>query len=151
MSIPSIVKVNQPSKGKCGWVEDKFYFPFHRMGCCGDDRHVMTTFVCLNVETLDKRFWAKLAKKIEQNPYFDWDWSSLRKNLIRPNEAHIRAVCKIPNDKVWERFEEDGYVFLNRWYKTERESDGEDADDEDDEPIILPCGKNCFEDVDVEY
>jgi hypothetical protein len=147
-SIPSIVKVSQPSKGKCGWNDKgSLLFPYFRIGCCGVDGAVVSTRYFLEVEALDVKFWASVGRAIQSQPYLDWDWYSLQQNVIKPNEAHIRAVCNIPNDKVWERFAEDGMVFLNRWDKKAEDSDA----DEDDEPLILPCGANCFKDVDVEY
>jgi hypothetical protein len=151
-NIPSIVKVLQPSKGKVGWTktnkgEDVLVFPFHMMGCCGDDKMVRASHLFTNVTKLDKTFWGKLAKAIDRQAYCDWDWYSLQQNVIIPNEKHIRAVCDIKSDRVWERFAEDGMVFLNRWDRSDKDSDAE----EDDEPIVLPCGKNCFEDIDVEY
>ena len=147
-SLPPIKKVCQPSCGKVGWNKrGTLLFPFHLMGCCGDDRAVRSTHCFLDVERLDVDFWASVAKAIQNQPYSDWDWHSLQQNVIKPNKEHIIKACSIPNEKVWKRFYEDGYVFLNNW----KRDWSQDVDSDDEETHNFPTGENCFKDVDVEY
>ena len=113
------------------------------MGGCGDKR-LHTTSVLSVVKQLDQKFWADMARKLNQFPQFDWDWESMRKNIILPNEAHIRYHCNITDDAIWKRFCEDGYVFLNNWFELDKTS-------EDGELIKAPNGSRVFTSMDAEY
>lgn len=117
--------------------------PFFWPGGCGQ-KNLKHSGLTLAVKRLDPKFWAGIATCLLERPYLDWDWESMRKNVVLPNEAHIRYHCNITDDAIWKRFCEDGYVFLNNWYKADETS-------EDGELIKAPNGSRVFTSMDAEY
>ena len=148
MSIPLVKTECLPHE--CGWTKNKGYFnfPLFLMGCPGRRGAVMNRVTIYPVDTLDFDFWDILARNIQTHQKLDFDWESLRKNVILPNEAHIREVCKIPSDKCWQRFVEDGYVFLCCWFNKDTPSE-----DEDGNPCMfkMPNKERVFTDEEAEY
>ena len=151
LSPPAPEFTIRPANGRAevGMSKGMLQFPFFLMGCPGDEDAIkLVALMPVRIKALDKPFWDAVARKIKDYPFFDWDWVSLRDNVIRPNEAHIRKVCEIPNDKVWKRFVEDGMVFLNNWFDPDTVDNEED---EDGEPYVMPNRNSVFKDIQCEY
>ena len=134
---------------KPGWIRQRktpyvlFNLPFFSPGGCGE-QSLKQGMLTINTDKLDIPFWTKVAKALRRFPFLDWDWESMRKNVILPNEAHIRYHCNITDDAIWKRFCEDGYVFLNNWFELDETS-------EDGELIKAPNGSRVFTSMDAEY
>jgi hypothetical protein len=137
--------------GECGASENykKLYFPFFLMGTCGDDRGV----ACWSSgrefsnapKKMDYKWFKSVAKKINENPQFDWDWYSFCENILKPNREHIKTELGIDDTKM-DRFLRDGYVFLNNFDKT--------GEDEGEGVGLFPNFKNfleCKKLKDLEY
>jgi hypothetical protein len=90
------------------------------MGACGIDDAVISLNgkrEVLNIyKSMNYRWFRQVANKLDENPYFDWDWGSFKRNVLQPNREHIKTALKI-NDKKMDRLLEDGYVFLNNFNK----------------------------------
>jgi len=108
--------------------------PMYLMGACGE-RSCMKKNLKIEIgkSGMDREFWGRVAKAINEHGMFDWDWNSLQKNVITPNLEHIRIACDIKSQSILERFEEDGYVFLNNWFDADMEED----EDEDGKPQYI--------------
>lgn len=143
-------KVVSPARHEWGWTADKkgIYIPWFLMGAPGEPGCVCGSTKLMGVPRLDRGTWRCIAKIIKENGSSDWDWTSLRKNIIVPNEEHIRRYCFIKDDAIWERFLEDGYVFLNSWF----DEDEQDEDENGNKVIVkVPNGQRVFTDMDCEY
>ena len=127
--------------GECGAKEGEnklLYFPFFLMGTCGDDNGVISWNYSrerlIAPKKMNYAWFAILAKKLEENPMFDWDWFSFSRNILEPNREHIKTELGISEEKV-ELLLTDGFVFLNNFNKSYDEEDVED----------------CVEGVDIGY
>ena len=135
--------------GKCGASEGnkKLYFPFFLMGCCGDDRGVISwngeRERLTAPKKMDYKWFEKIAKKLKENPYFDWDWCSFSENILKPNREHIKSALDINDEKV-DRLLRDGYVFINHFDDYADEETPEDVDH-------YPNFKNFMKYDDLEY
>jgi len=110
--------------------ETHLWLPFYLMGACGDAK-CMTGNAVIQIDLkkgMDAEFWGRVASALKKRPMFDWDWNSMAKNVITPNLEHIRLACNIQSDTILERFEEDGYVFLNNWFDTDMEKLDDDEE-----------------------
>lgn len=126
--------------GECGARgKDKktLYFPFFLMGACGDDECVISWNGVRERLVAPKKMNAKwfemIAHKLKQNPMLDFDWFSFSKNILEPNQEHIKTELGISDEKV-DRLLQDGGVFLNNFYVksfAEEEGEMEDEDMED--------------------
>ena len=116
--------------GECGLQKNKLYFPFFLMGTCGDDRGVISWDGKRELLTAPKKmnllWFKKVADKLKENPFFDWDWESFKNNILMPNEEHIKEVLKINDDKM-ERLLTDGYVFINNFHNDWDEDEMEES------------------------
>jgi len=146
-------------KGQCGAFEPKkiktqLYFPFFRMGCCGDDRGVIPHDNTMRERLIapnkmDYNWFYVIAVRIKQNFMFDWDWNSFSKNILRPNREHIKTELNISDEKV-DLFLSDGFVFLNNFFE---DYDKEEIKDEVVGETIgyFPNFKNFLEQDKLEY
>ena len=128
--IPKLTFNNRPKNiGCCGLKNKKqIYFPFFLMGCCGDEKGVISwngEREILSVpKKMDYKWFKKVADKLKgANRFYDWDWESFSKNILRPNKEHLKMVLKLNDDDV-ETFLRDGYVFINHFEDTP-EDDGD--------------------------
>jgi hypothetical protein len=144
--------------GECGAnAGDKktIYFPFFLMGACGDDQAVISWNGArervIAPKKMNYAWFAILARKLKENPMFDWDWCSFSKNILKPNREHIKTELKI-NDEKMDRLLSDGYVFLNN-FNGSWEEEGEDIEDmvEGVDIGYYPNFKNFMEQDNLEY
>jgi hypothetical protein len=99
-------------RGECGAIASKITIPFFLMGCCGDQGAVVRSVQIKLPEQINKAFFRKIAKLLEMNSHFDWDWSSFRRNILAPNRAHIQEIF---GEFFTKRIMEDLFVVLNNW------------------------------------
>jgi len=108
--------------GECGLQEEtnKLYIPFFLMGACGVDEAAISWDGDREVMPVPKKlnllWFKKVADKLEKHPYWDWDWESFRKNILKPNREHLKQVLNINDDKV-DTLLCDGFVFINNFSK----------------------------------
>lgn len=146
MSSAIAVKFNAPKHiGECGVVNGKILFPLFRMGCCGDEDMVVKTQTLTAPKQINKDFFKKIAKLVEMFPFFDWDWSSFRRNIITPNKGHITEIF---GEFFANRIERDLYVVINNWETKYSEEDEEMAKAEG---LNLLSHKTYFTEKEVEY
>lgn len=139
------VKFNAPKhSGECGVIKGRLLFPFFRMGCCGVESMVVKTHTLSAPKQINKDFFKKIAKLLEMTPYFDWDWSSFRRNIITPNKEHITEIF---GEFFANRIERDLYVVLNNWDNITKEDEKEARE----AGIILLSHKTYFTEKDVDY
>ena len=127
--------------GECGargGDKKTLYFPFFLMGTCGDNDGVISWDGVRERLVAPKKMNAKwfelVARKLKQNPMFDFDWFSFSENILEPNREHIKTELAISDEKV-DRLLSDGGVFLNNFYvKSFAE---EDSDDENVEGVDI--------------
>ena len=114
------VKINYTQRTKpylAGFDKQKnLHFPFYMMGCCGQSEGYIDSYKFEKVRILDKNFFDKVASVLKNFPNYDWDWNSFRNTVIIPNKEHICKYCDITDERIWKRFCEDGYVFLDSWF-----------------------------------
>ena len=140
--------------GECGAFRSsskkKLYFPMFFMGACGNDTRVVKhdgkREVLVAPKVMNYNWFHLLAKKIKENPLLDYDWASLRNNILEPNKEHIKEALQITDEKM-DRLLMDGYVFLNHF------EDNWDAEDEVEAVEIghYPNFKNFLEYDELEY
>lgn len=145
MSSAIAVKFNAPKHiGECGVVNGKILFPLFRMGCCGDEDMVVKTQTLTAPKQINKDFFKKIAKLVEMFPFFDWDWSSFRRNILAPNKAHITEIF---GEFFAKRILEDLYVVLNNWDKPTEEDEKEAKE----AGVVLVSHRTFFTEKEVEY
>ena len=120
-TLPKIIINESEHMGSCGRMSKAyFHFPMFLMGACGDENAVIAygraNPKMKRPKKMDKEWFGKVALHIKKHPFYDWDWSSFRKNILLPNKEHIRIACEIKDEEILERLMEDGYVFLNNYY-----------------------------------
>lgn len=153
LTTPStkITYTPRDNRTSCGFDKQKqrLQFPFFRMGCSGDSEGLVTCIDLPKPKVLDMQFFSLIASLIQQYDMFDWNWNSFRNNILTPNKEHICLNCNITDQKIWKRFEYDGYVFLNRWF----DKDFTIAEDCNGKVIQIknPNRNSVFSDLDVEY
>jgi len=142
------VKFNAPAhRGECGVVGNKLHFPFFMMGCCGDASAVVK-IQQLNAPTkINKEFFSKIATLLKMIPYFDWDWSSFRRNIILPNRAHIQAEMGL-DDNITDRVMSDLLVVLNNWDKMSEEEEKAFTEETGEKPI---SHRTFFTDANLDF
>ena len=121
IQIPALTFLGNSKKnmGECSIVDKKrIYFPFFLMGCCGDPQAVISWDRKREIlpvpKKMDYKWFQLIANKLKANPYYDWDWCSFAKNILRPNREHLKVVLNL-DDKGVDRLLMDGYVFLNHF------------------------------------
>ena len=148
-AAPAVVK-REGSDHKCSWIGGQINIPLFLAGACGNPDAVVRRVMLRDFEELDRHFFSAVAAIIRHNPTLDWDWASLRDYIIKPNEAHIRKACDIKSDEIWNRFVEDGYVFLNNWFNEDETE--EDPDTLEEYNLTkYPNQDSVFDELDVEY
>jgi hypothetical protein len=148
-ALPKITILPSINIGKCGLRKcgrtDKFYFPLFLMGTCGDEQGVISWSAFPShwdiPKKMDRAWFGKLAKHINEYGYYDWDWASFRSNVLVPNKEHIRIACDIKTDAILDRVINDGLVLLNNFHKWA-------TDDEWTEEIGLEKGDSFGEEGD---
>lgn len=131
-------------RGECGVKSGKIIIPFFLMGCCGDEDSVVRSVQIKVPEQINKAFFRKIAKLLEMNSHFDWDWSSFRRNILAPNKAHIQEVF---GEFFAKRILEDLFVVLNNWDKVSPEDEMEAK-----KYNVIPVShRTFFTEKDVEY
>ena len=142
------VKFNAPKhRGECGVVGNKLHFPFFMMGCCGDASAVVKIQELTIPTKVNKEFFNKIATLLKLIPYFDWDWSSFRRNILAPNREHIKAEMGL-DEYFTQRVMEDLLVALNNWDKMSEEEEQEFIKETGMKPI---SHRTFFTEKDVEY
>ena len=131
-------------RGECGAKASKITIPFFLMGCCGDEDSVVRSVQIKLPEQINKAFFRKIAKLLEMNPHFDWDWSSFRRNILAPNKAHIQEIF---GEFFAKRIMEDLFVVLNNWEKISPEDEMMSKE----AGVILVSHRTFFTEKDVEY
>ena len=116
------------------------------MGCCGDQGAVVRSVQIKLPEQINKAFFRKIAKLLEMNSHFDWDWSSFRRNILAPNRAHIQEIF---GEFFTKRIMEDLFVVLNNWEG--QENTPEDEMMAKEEGLNLLSHRTFFTEKDVEY
>ena len=108
--------------GESGLRDNKLYVPFFLWG--SNLENVLPNFEFNSFISKPRKmnfaFFTRLAKHI--NTKFratgglrmDWDWDSVKKNIIMPNIEHIKEVNNL-NDKHIEMIKDDLFVALNNW------------------------------------
>ena len=153
ISSPSnTVKINYTPRKKlylCGFDKQKnLHFAFYMMGACGEEEGYVGSHKFEKVRILDTKFFEKVATVLKNIPHYDWDWASFRDTVLVPNKEHICKYCNITDERIWDRFVEDGFVFLNHWFDTDFEID------EDDGSVSTyrnPNRNSVFTHLDCEY
>ena len=119
--------------GECGANTSNkktLYFPFFIMGACGHDDCVISwngvRERVIAPKKMNYAWFELLARKLKENPMFDWDWCSFSTNILEPNREHIKTELGISDDKV-DLLLRDGYVFLNHFNGSFAE-EGEDTE-----------------------
>lgn len=84
------------------------------MGACGDDRCVVKQEQLVAPKEMNYKWFEMLSRKLKENYFLDWDWYSFAKNILIPNQEHIKVALKISDKKV-NRLLKDGHVFLNNF------------------------------------
>jgi len=141
--------------GKCGVLQKakKIYFPFFLMGAPGRKDAVISWNEKRDLFHIPKKMnykWFKLiAKRLKENPFFDYDWESFSKNILRPNKEHLKKVLKIDEDRV-NLLLSDGFVFLNNFDKN-WDDDGEDIKEMEAQGYNYPNFKNFLNRDYLEY
>lgn len=134
---------------ECGFVGKSLLLPFFQLGCPGIPEGLLGTCSITEVKELNFDFFTSVAQLLYNNKFLDWHWESFRENILMPNKHHIIKSCKIPSEELWERFVEDGYVFLNHWF------DDDFSEDEDDDGKTIkvknPNRNSVFTDMDLDY
>jgi hypothetical protein len=131
-------------RGECGVKSEKIVIPFFMMGCCGDEDSVVRSVQIKLPEQINKAFFRKIAKLLEMNSHFDWDWSSFRRNILAPNKAHIQEVF---GEFFAKRIMEDLFVVLNNWDNVSPEDEMEAK-----KYNVIPVShRTFFTEKDVEY
>lgn len=144
--IPKITILPSTRKGECGLRDGWIYVPLFRMGCCGDDRAVLT-FVRFELpDEMNKGFFRCVAEFLKKKPYLDWHWASFKKNVIVPNREHIKQVMGL-NEFFINRVVNDLHVVLNNWNAPEGL---EEVGDEDEEYIPV-SHETFFTHEDLDY
>jgi hypothetical protein len=158
MAVPQLKFLDSTSMGKCGKMNNRLYFPFFLMGCCGEDRAVTKQVTKPLPKRLDRDWFGSIARLLKDNPYHDWDASSFRENILEPNKERIRIDCDIKSDKILDRVIEDCDVLLNCFYDTDAQwreecsiGEGESFGKEGDEVGFPPSEKYFFTKENVEY
>lgn len=136
------------SSVECGFVDKSLVVPFFQLGCPGEEEGFLGKIYTKQITELNFDFFGSVAQVLYNNKLLDWHWDSFRENILMPNKHHIIKSCNIPSEELWERFVEDGYVFLNHWFDddfTEEEYDGKNI------KVKNPNRNSVFTDMDVEY
>jgi len=120
--------INSSRMSECGFQDKEIYFPFFLMGAIGHDEAVISwngeREILKAPRKMNYKWFQKIAQKIKDNPYFDYDWSSFSNNILAPNKEHIKSELKISDEKV-DILLVDGCVFLNKFFDSWVD-DGED-------------------------
>ena len=146
-----LLYVHPRNSAECGFdSKNCFTLPFFRMGCPGEEEGLIGTVTSDPVTELNMVFFDWVANMIKFHGFYDWDWESFKKNILKPNKHHIMKACKIKNNKLWDRFYTDGCVFLNHWFDDDYIYDGED-EDHNPRKIKNTNRNSVFTDMDVEY
>lgn len=113
---PALVFKTAEHRGKCGLTPDgkKLQIPICRGGCCGDEQGVILTEYLPIPKVINKDWLELVASVINKYPTFDWDWGSLRRNIIRPNIDAIATEMGL-DEFFKDRVDGNLYVVLNNW------------------------------------
>lgn len=144
-----LLYVHPRSSSECGFnIKNCCSFPFFRMGCPGEEEGLVGTTTSGPVTELNMVFFDWVANMIKGHGFYDWDWESFKKNILKPNKHHIMKACKIKDKKIWDRFYTDGCVFLNHWF-----DDDYIYEDDDGKTIkVKNTNRNSvFTDMDLDY
>ena len=137
--------------GESGLRDNKLYVPFFLWG--SNLENVLPNFEFNSFISKPRKmnfaFFTRLAKHI--NTKFratgglrmDWDWDSVKKNIIMPNIEHIKEVNNL-NDKHIEMIKDDLYVALNNWTDNWDKDSIADIDEMEAKGLYFPNGKNFF-------
>ena len=78
---------------ECGATKSRkqiLHFPFFLMGGCGENEAVISfnneREVLVAPKNMNYQWFNLLANKLAAYPYYDWDWESFSKNILKPKK-----------------------------------------------------------------